>query len=84
MCDETCQTCNGSEISDCITCFDGFDFNDGVCDEREGRHCDTKCKECVQGSTDRCSSCNEGRFLLGVECVSRCPSDYFTNEEKSE
>ncbi|XP_022108203.1 furin-like, partial [Acanthaster planci] len=79
-CDETCKTCTGSEVNDCLSCYQGFQLNRGSCDEREGSHCEAKCKECVDGFEDRCSSCNASKYLQDFDCVDSCGQGYFTDD----
>ena len=31
QCYPTCQTCLGGKVSDCLTCFLGSSFNNGIC-----------------------------------------------------
>lgn len=35
-CNETCLTCDGPHVSNCIKCNDGYEKRDGICKKKEG------------------------------------------------
>ncbi|XP_028407122.1 antigen WC1.1-like [Dendronephthya gigantea] len=64
--------CSGPDSSKrCVTsCGDGYFESNGKCFE-----CPLDCKTCT--SLDKCSSCNEERFLEGDSCVAECKPGTF-------
>ena len=38
------------------------------------------CKTCTAGSSSSCTSCNEGTFLYGGQCLDPCPDGYWADE----
>ena len=63
-CDSSCQSCNGPNPSDCISCADGFFLESGVC-----KACDPDCKTCGGCGDGSCTSCVDGKVLFNGKCV---------------
>ena len=91
-CHTACSVCTGSSNTQCSACKSGYflqpapddttclstcpvgywkDNTDHIC-----ALCDTSCAECLGGTNNQCSSCNDGYFLQpsSTTCLSNCPS----------
>lgn len=64
-CHSSCDTCNGSAESQCITCRSGRYALDGKCLNRcpDGYYADKKRQECVACPTG-CATCTTNGFCL--------------------
>ena len=80
-CHSLCQTCDGKELGDCLSCK-YFEGTNGECVEscnaateygfqKECRTCDPECIGCTGGTARNCLSCKNANHE--GECVERCP-----------
>lgn len=84
-CEEPCEACYNS--TQCITCINGFYFNDtdNLCYQ-----CHSKCEICKWGKendNEHCIKCMPNKFLInetemGGNCVDKCPEGTFAKDGK--
>ena len=75
-CHETCKSCITSSSTSCTICVDGL-----VLTKPEGENvgncsCEGNCLTC-KNLTTLCTSCKQGTFLLGNECVFDCGIGFY-------
>ena len=80
QCYETCKSCRDNSEDGCTACIDGL-----VLTLTEGEiigtcSCEGDCLTC-EGETTNCTSCKEGTFLDGNECVEECDTGYYGDTE---
>ncbi|XP_041465657.1 proprotein convertase subtilisin/kexin type 5-like isoform X2 [Lytechinus variegatus] len=73
LCDDSCKTCTGSGIDECIDCEDGLEKQGARCLEPSSFTCDVEnCDECLNGN-NVCQLCITGFYLDGGTCEGGCP-----------
>ena len=89
-----CKSCNAPAFlypdpeGECRTpCPDGFW---GDTSTRKCKACHNSasspftCKTCTAGSSSSCTSCNDGTFLYGGQCLASCPNGYWEDTSINE
>ena len=84
-CKEPCKACYNS--TQCITCINGFYFNDT---DNQCYQCDSKCEICKFGKendNEHCIKCLPNKFLInetemGGNCVDECPEGTIAKDGK--
>ncbi|KAL8562679.1 hypothetical protein ACOMHN_011250 [Nucella lapillus] len=83
VCHESCKTCFGPTLVECLSCYSGIRFHPkhNTCAEEcmvatyfvDGHclPCDKSCKACVGPKPDQCSSCRDGLHLSEGTCGPR-------------
>ena len=79
-CYNSCKTCDGSKISDCLTCDNGLYFSDGSCVD--------KCPDNTTNNNSYCvnNTCNDNCDLCGLNksyCITCKPGNFYDNATKS-
>ncbi|XP_075595358.1 proprotein convertase subtilisin/kexin type 5 isoform X2 [Balearica regulorum gibbericeps] len=92
-CHRSCATCVGYSYENCTGCKKSFQLSHGQClnprnsspngnlqsdAQKQLQSCESSCRTCEK-STDICTSCPEGKFLIHDTCVSLCPQKTFGN-----
>eukprot|EP00701_Giardia_intestinalis_P003966 XP_001707790.1 VSP [Giardia lamblia ATCC 50803] len=77
---ENCATCTApgnAGVATCDTCQDGYYKDSLVC-----MQCDQSCLTCDGSGPNQCTSCKEGKYLKGTECVDKgtCKTDYYPDD----
>ncbi|EAR96182.2 REJ domain protein (macronuclear) [Tetrahymena thermophila SB210] len=91
-CHSSCQTCNGTQNTNCIICKSGLHMQLSTnlcvqqCDSNEFlnalsqcQKCDNSCKTCDGSSPNNCKSCYSSFYLYNKSCVPVCPNGYSLN-----
>ena len=72
-----CTKADGAGAATCNTCQEGFYKDNTACTP-----CDTSCATC-SGSLNTCTSCPEGKYLNGNQCVAKgsCGADKYEDND---
>jgi len=81
-CDKSCKTCFGEKNNECLTCKDGYNFENGKCILI--KKCFETCLDCKEESTDikiqKCISCKDSSKFLQEDkgnCIDKCSYGYY-------
>ena len=74
-CNVLCQTCNGIDSANCLSCFPGYTLISGRC-----LQCESSCKTCSGISSTQCLTCNGSLIYQQGSCVSNCSSSFYLIE----
>lgn len=87
ICHSKCESCNGPNITDCLSCSSSLLLQDTKCvnacddgyfiDAGSCARCLHTCTNCV--SRTNCTSCNKNLHLQSGECRSSCAEGYYSN-----
>ncbi|KAL4481586.1 hypothetical protein ABPG74_007675 [Tetrahymena malaccensis] len=89
-CDQSCSSCGGTNVDNCITCKPGLFFYNGKClsSQPDKTYCDKSqtCKDCqssCQACKDSpdCTACPKDQFLFNNECQTSQPSNTFCQDK---
>lgn len=89
-CHKTCQLCNGTSSSNCLSCIEGLNFNQGSCDCPEQQYfngtvcrpCEDHCLKCTRNKSKSgsiCINCEEGFYEENGVCIKNCSTRSYYN-----
>ena len=89
-CHKTCQLCNGTSASNCLSCIEGLSFNQGYCECPEQQYfngtickpCEDHCLKCTKNKFNNgsiCRSCEEGFYEENGVCIKNCTARSYYN-----
>eukprot|EP00347_Sterkiella_histriomuscorum_P006962 403350773 len=91
-CYSNCNSCTAVEANECTSCKSDFYLFENTCytscpdgtyqdeEEKSCVKCPSSCKTCLppnEEEDDQCLTCVTGYFYHQMECLERCPTDYY-------
>ena len=89
ICNSMCNTCNGPNSNNCLSCLTPYYWDDFNCvtscsssqylnvSNNSCANCDSTCQECSGPSSNSCTSCIAGLMFSYGTCVNRCNSNQY-------